>query len=228
MINDIVNFISGTSSYTGYTFDRIGLWTLLLVVATVLLWLVARKQLSGLGKTAKMDFIRKFSFEVFSDLTRDIFMLLDYDALHFQTSNINYSEDISPKEFPFFIIDEEIVKQLKIDPIKMRNILQRKVYSAFEIDDYLLGHFEDIGMFEKRGLLDIEDVYSVFDWYIEIYWKNDELQKYIKHQRETEEEGDDIYEDFEYIFRKCRSYEQYKNKREPKLFWRLKWKLFEE
>lgn len=228
MFRDFLTHISGTASYSGSAIDKVGLWTFFLVVATILLWWVAKKQLGGISKTAKVDFIKKFSNEFFSETTRDVLMLLDYNALNFRIKEIEYGENIPSKPFPYFLINEEVTKQLEIEPEKLKRLLDRKTYSAFEIDDCLLGYFEDMGSFEKYGLLDIDHVYDYFDWYIENCWNNGEIKKYIEQQRGEEKDGDDIYENFEYIFNKCCSFEKSKNKNEPKFWWRLKWWLFKK
>lgn len=228
MLKEALIYLSGAASSSGTTVDRIGFWTLLMVVATFLLLWVGKKQLGGIHKTAKVDFIKKFSNEFFSERTRDILMLFDYNALSLRITDIEYGEDIPSKPFPYFLINEEVIKQLKINPEKLKELLDKKMYSAFEIDDYLLGYFEDMGSFEKYGLLDIGHVYDYFDWYIENCWNNEEIKKYITQQRNEEKDGDDIYENFEYIFNKCCSFEKSKNKNELKIWWRLKWRIFKK
>lgn len=228
MFRDIVGYIGGTTNVAGGHIDHLGVWTALLFLATILLWWVARRQLGGISKTTKADFIHKFSNEFFGDTTRDILLLFNYEALHFKISQIEYGEDVPSKSFPYFLIDGKLVEQMKLDPDKKKKLLERKYYTSFEIDDYLLGYFEDIGSFEKQGLLDIKDVYNRFDWYIEEFWDNTEIKKYIDQQRQDEKNGDDIYEDFEYIFNKCVSFEKSKNKKEPQFLWRWKWWLLKK
>ena len=63
-----------------------------------------------------------------------------------------------------------------------------------------------MGSFVKEGLIDIRDVYDYFDWYIEKFWNNGEIHKYIEQQRTKEIDGEDIYANFEYLFNKCSSF----------------------
>ena len=98
----------------------------------------------------------------------------------------------------------------------------KQKYSAFEIDDDLLGYFEDIGNNESKKLIDIDMIYDTFSWYIKIIWENPAVQEYIKWQRS---EGADIYDGFEYIYNKSKSYGEAKEKKEPLWIWRLKWRL---
>ena len=217
--NLFANYICGTKDY------HVALWTFWLVVFTFFIWLVGKNQLGGLNSTAKADFIERFSDKFFSPETRAILMLIDYEALHFKICNIDHGDDASLVGFPYFMIDEKVVKQFEIPAKALADILERKVYSAYEIDDFLLGHFEEIGLFEKQGRLDIGDVYSFFDWYIDLSWNNPEIQKYVQHQRDCD--GDDIYGDFEYIYRKCDMYGKYLNQKSKpsKLLWKVKWGL---
>ena len=196
-----------------------GFWIFITGVATALLWWVAFQEFDGVGKTTKASFVRDFNKEFFTAETRDLVMLLDYKALDFvNTCDIKYFRDeelISSEEFPYFLVNEKIIEQFKIDQKKKDELICKKVYSAYEIDDFL-GHFEDIGSFGKRGLLDIGDIYDHFSWYMGIVWKNCEIQKYIETQ------GGDIYENFEYIYKKCESYGDAKEAGKRSIAW---WKI---
>jgi hypothetical protein len=76
---------------------------------------------------------------------------------------------------------------------------------VYEVDDFL-GHFEDLGVLNEQTLIGLLMIYELFDYYIETCWENKEIQKYIKQQRSEIEGGVDIYDKFEYIYNKCRSY----------------------
>jgi hypothetical protein len=94
--------------------------------------------------------------------------------------------------------------EVRIDPSMpevMKSAIDRKAYSGYEVDDFLLGHFEDLGMLKAKNIIDIDMVYGSFSWYIEMVWKNREIQKYIEVQRK--EEGQNIYEHFEDIYVAC-------------------------
>jgi len=225
MIRELIIKIAGLSAEK---IDRIAFWTFALFLATLFLWWIAKRQLGGINKTTKADFIKKFTDDFFNETTRDIIMLFDYKALNFRNGEIEYGQDIPTKPFPYFLIDENVVKQLKIDPVKQKQIIDKKYYSAFEIDDYILGFFEDLGSYEKKGLIDIEGVYNGFDWYIDIIWNNEEIKKYAKSQTEDEKEGDDIYEDFKYIYEKCDSYGKAKLSNERIWWWKIRWLLFKK
>ncbi len=221
MIKGIITRISGTTTYNGIAVDRVAFWTFCLVLATLFLLWIAKKQLGGISKTAKADFILRFTEQFFGEETRDIIMLFDYGALKFQNAYVEYSENIEPKLFPYFVIDEGIVSQLKINPEKQQKILKRKYYSPFEIDDFLIGYFEDLGSYERKALIDIEGIYDGFSWYIGIIWKNEEIQKFIKSQKN--EIYGDIGVSFKYIYEKIDSYSKAKSAGELMWWWKIKW-----
>ncbi|MGA2150740.1 MAG: hypothetical protein ABSG48_01095 [Geobacteraceae bacterium] len=212
------NYVCGKTDCTKGMIDWVALWTfslaiatLLLVVVTVMLWRMSKYQLGGLTTTAKADFIERFARNFFGEKTRRILMLLDYNALEFHVDDIDIENGGELKPFPYFKIKESIVKRMKIDSQEMESILEKGIYSSFEIDDFLLGYFEEIGSFEQQKRLDIEDVYNNFAWYLDKCWNNPEIKKYVEQQRQTE--SDDVYENFEYIYNKCNSFESSLNKK---------------
>lgn len=79
----------------------------------------------------------------------------------------------------------------------------------YEIDDFL-GHYEDLGVLVRQGLIKLPMAYELFGYYIITSWENNDIKKYIKQQREEEKNGDDIYDNFEFIYKKCVSYENIK------------------
>ena len=150
-LDNIISYVCSKSDCASSTIDLVALWTfslvvatLLLVLATLLLWRVSYKQLGGISKTTRADFIERFSNKFFNPETRTILMLLDYKALLFKSSDINYAHNVVSKGFLYFEIDEQIAKQFIIDSKSLSALIDKKVYSAFELDDLLLGYFEDI------------------------------------------------------------------------------------
>jgi hypothetical protein len=189
---------------------------------TLLLWWIARKQLGGISNTAKKEFIKKFNGDFFNDTTRSIIMLFNYNALSFNSVEIDIGKGELTEPFPYFTINENIIRQLKISPEEHKFLIDKKFFTAFEIDDFLLGYFEDIGSYEMNGMIDIRDVYNSFDWYIDMIWNNEEIKKYVNSLLD-EKDGGDIYEDFKYIYEKCDSYGEAKLSGKSMLWWHYKW-----
>ncbi len=203
------------------------LWPFVAAVATVLLWLVALQELGGANIVARTDFVRRFNADFFGEETRDLVMLFDYKVLKFKIRTLDYGkgEPENRKAFPFFEIQNNVLLKLVINNEKKKKLRIRGIYTAFEVDDLLLGFFEDIGALEKRGLLDVKDVYNNFDWYIDMLWNNEEVQKYIQSQKSGEKEGEDIYEDFKYIYDKCDSFGKAKLAGHWLWWWKVKWRI---
>jgi hypothetical protein len=195
------------------------LYTLLLTVVTAILCFVAWIQLKGIKKTSKADFINKFNKDFFTDETRKLILLLSYNALEFKIDEIEYGENVSSISYPYFDVNQEIIKQFPKNGTDKDMFPKR--YSSFEIDDLLLGYFEEIGNFEKDSLIGISKVYTNFDWYIQMVWANQAIQEYINHTHESD--GDDIYEDFEYIYNKSKSFGDAKSKNSWMWFWQVRW-----
>jgi hypothetical protein len=182
-VEDFFKFLFGANNSN---VDRVAFWTFVVAFATIVLSLIAWYQLLGLRKISKADFINKFTDNFFNTETQRLILLPNYNALEFKVKEIFYGNDESVDEFPYFKINEEIIKQLPLDKTTKRNLLQKDTYTAFEIDDLLLGYFEDIGCFEKDNLIRIQGVYDGFDWYIQIAWTNSAISEYVKYSRGLE------------------------------------------
>ena len=163
-------------------------------VSTVWAVFVALDQLSALNRTSRADFIRRFADDFFNEQARDLVTLLDNEALTFE-------DDAT---FPYFVIDEEKVRRFGIAEKKRDELQARKRYSPYEVDDFLLGHLQDIGLFWTRGLVDMKDVCSYFYWYIHTTWKNPEIRKYVHSQGEREWRG--AYRELERVAKELEIY----------------------
>jgi hypothetical protein len=150
-------------------------------LATIALAYIAWQELGGVNKVSRGEFIYKLKKDFFNDATAE----------------------------PYFEIQKDKLKLLHLDPRMKADLLEKSFYSAFDIDNKLLGHFEDIASFEKEGLIDIKFIYDEFDWYMEMIWNNGEIARYIEQQNKNEETKD-IYEGFKYIFEKVVAYRKTK------------------
>jgi hypothetical protein len=222
---DIIKIIKETVTYSCCSFDKTAFWTFVLTLTTIALCLIAWRQLRGLGKVSRADFINKFNKDFFNPTTQKLILLLSYNALQFKIKNIDYKEEIPSIEFPYFAVNQDVIKQFPENQEHPSNDLIPKTYNSFEIDDLLLGYFEEIGCFEKDGLIGIQGVYDMFDWYIQMVWNNPTIKEYIKYCRESEENGEDIYESFEDISIKVQSFGRAKLKGRWLWVWKFKWWL---
>jgi hypothetical protein len=180
--------------------------TMITAIVTSGLVLLAWRQLKKMNEISRADFDQRFKNDFFNEKTQQLFMMFQYDLISFKTEFISYIND----EFPYFEID---VTKIDSNPIfKMYLDETKDRYSAYEVDNLLLGHFEDLGLFYKKGLMDIEFIYEGFDYYIEEIHNNKHIQNYIRWTRDREEDGEDIFDKFDLIFDKVKSYGKNKKK----------------
>ena len=176
LIESILKFVFG--NHEGQL-DRTGVWTAFAALAAFLAVLVARSELGSTRKTTQADFAKRFVDSYFTSETRAIFALLMNSALQFEVLSIKDKDGAEIDNLPFFKIKTAIADQLKgivdIDSAKIG-------YSAFEIDDLLLGPLDDIGWYKKHKLINMETIREMFGYYIYECYKNEELQKYIQHE----------------------------------------------
>ncbi|MGA2467295.1 MAG: hypothetical protein ABSH06_23465 [Thermodesulfobacteriota bacterium] len=159
------------------------LGALLGVFITTVVALIAYFQLSSIAKTTKADFIHKLKNDFFVEPTR---ILIDHIVedrlLHREISDRNPRTDASvsssDRKMGYFVVDETAI--LTNFPEMLKNkLMEKRYYLEVEIDDFLLGHFEDIGLFEEKGLIDTDMAYEEFSYYIWNTFENEEIKKYI-------------------------------------------------
>ena len=102
-----------------------------------------------------------------------------------------------------FKLNEEKLESAPIAKKEKEKLKSKQIYVDDEIDDEVLGYFEDIGNYEKKGLLDFELIDTAFGYYIKQIWKNSEMKNYINWLRfDSEDADEDSYKGFEYIYKK--------------------------
>jgi hypothetical protein len=100
-------------------------------------------------------------------------------------------------ELPYLRIKKEIAEQLAgIVPLNA----EKTGYSAFEVDDFLLGHFEDVGWYVRRKLMDLNAADQSFGYYVIASVEHTEMQKFLEHQRTKEFS----YDDLEWIYQQLK------------------------
>lgn len=192
-----------------YKIDWTAIGTIIIAVGTFIVAYIAWTQLGKTNKISNADFIHRFKSDFFNEKTRQLFMLFDYDLIVFKTEPVSTGIE----EFAYFEVNQ---KQFDANPIFLRVLTEKKyLYSVYEIDDLLLGNFEDLGLFCKRGLMDIEFIYEGFGYYIEEIYENQQIKNYmcwIKKNRKAKgkEADEDIYDNFDFIFNEVKCYENQK------------------
>jgi hypothetical protein len=186
--------------------DYIAIWTMITAICTSFIAIIAYFQLAKANKISQADFDQRFKIDFFNKETQQLFMLFQYNLLVFKIESVT-EDDCG---FPYFEIDRQKIDANHIFSIYLPENKYR--YSSYEVDELLLGHFEDLGLFYRKKLMDIEFIYSGFSYYIDEIHKNDEVKKYIKWSRDNEGDEDDYaedtFEDFDLIYKKVKCYEK--------------------
>jgi hypothetical protein len=176
-------------------------------VFTAALVIIAFWQLRKINRTSSGDFLLKLKNDLFNDKTTLLIQLIDYNSLQFirpENEEIPYFEIVLD-----FITDDKIKNEIIRKIGKLRD--GSYIIDAFEIDEYLLGHIEDLGILAENKILNISMIYEEFSWYIETCLGNSHIQDYIDHQKKKE--GWDIYDKAEYILNKCKKFGEKKIKK---------------
>lgn len=161
-------------------------------LVTFLAAYVAVIQLSSLSETTSADFILRLKQDFFKEETRNLIHLIEMGWLRY----------IPRGRKSFFEVDESAINEAALSEDIENRLLKKKAYSAYEVDDILLGHLEDLGMLLINGVLDFGMIYDVFSWYVEKTWESTEITKYIYNER-AQAEDDGIYGSFEELYKKC-------------------------
>jgi hypothetical protein len=131
----------------GAKLDPATLWTAVLALLTLISVLVAWRQLAGIRATSRADFIFRFIESFFTAETRTLFTLLINSALTFEVKEI--TQDGKPIDrLPYLKINDAVVSQVAgiVSPLP-----KKAGYSALEVDDLLLVHFESLGWYVRKS-----------------------------------------------------------------------------
>jgi hypothetical protein len=195
---------------------------------TLFLYRLAKKNLEKLNETSQKEsivnahrFLNEFSSDFFSNRTMLLFDLIEYDA--------NKKDD----NHVFILIDNEDIVYFKIvldnlhvdlrcnykDALQAEYGYEKNIFTTSEIDNLLLGHLEEIGIYRNRHLLDDETIYETFAYYIQLCHGNEPLMAYIKLARaEDTDRGkrhnpnydSDLYNNFYDMHKMCEEHEKSK------------------
>ena len=138
---------------------------MLSAIVTFCLFCVALWQLQKISTTSNADFIVRFNNSFFTPKTRLLVTLLSNSALAFKVLDIT-TQHGEKDRLPYLEIDLVVVEQLKNSGlIKIEK--WRKGFSALEVDDLILGHLDDVGRFLHQKLVEIDNVYHAFNYYVD-------------------------------------------------------------
>ena len=168
-------------------------WAMATSVFTLALVGVALKELGGLARTSRADFIFRLKNDFFTEDARRLLFLLEEDLLQFEDG-----------EIPYFTIR-------KVNDPSLRDRFEElgvkgSTVSTYIVDDVLLGPLEDVAMFLKGKLITKRQAYDMFYTYVKSCSENAEIRKYIQSTR-REPCDSDIYGDFDDLYKRLRKME---------------------
>jgi hypothetical protein len=172
---------------------------------TLVLAYMVWQQLCKIHSTSNADLIHKLKTVLFRAETRILTHLLDNGYLIFIDPENSQTE--SPYKEAYFAVDIEKIGKTNLPQEIQDELIKKKYYSTYEMDDFLLGHFEDIGLFGDTGALEIHVIYAEFDYYLSLAFNNPAIKDYIKFARK---DGADKYDKFEKVYNASKSYEKKK------------------
>lgn len=156
--------------------NRSVLWAVFNTTATFILLTFTLLQVRQVSRTTKGEVLQKFSENFFKPETRELLMLFEYGLIKFKENNINVDTVMGlPQNFGCFV-------RANSYPPTLNSFLldtTKTIFSSYEIDDYVLGHLENLGMYLKMEMVDIEEIYLNYGWYIMLFWEDPEMEKYI-------------------------------------------------
>ncbi len=156
------------------------------LVAVGIGW-VAWTQLGDVANTASADFILRLKQDFFQDRIRTIITLVANRWLQF----VEFDDEGNPMAIPYLAVRQGALDAARLpDEVKAR-LRTPGVYTAFDIDDLLLGPLVDVAVLWEAGTLRLDTVRSTFGWYVRIAWDDPDVSAYIVHQRTHE--GEDVY-----------------------------------
>jgi hypothetical protein len=169
-------------------------WVMLTAVATLLLAWIAFKQLGGLADTSRADFVFRLKSEFFNEKSRRLIFLIEEDLLEF----------VPEGESGYFLIKGYSSEDTRAR-ISHLGFEGPKI-SSQEIDDLILGILEDVGLFQRKGVIDLEDVYVIFDTYVMDCLDSQAIEEYLKFSREGGENRD-VWAEFRLLAKRLKAIE---------------------
>lgn len=176
-------------------------WAAATAIATIALCAVAYYQLNESNKAARDQnkiaaetFLHNLKTDFFTPDARKLISLIEMDALKFRI----VQKDSSKSEQRDLLLFEKVVPS-QFKPYVDSIFPGRSYFLSNEIDDFLLNHFEDLGILYNKHLITKTDIYDDFSYYIAVCHENTAIEKYIATLREDNRDND-IYKNFDLIY----------------------------
>ena len=180
-------------------FNWANFWAFITAMATVSIAVIAWNELSKNRKIKSAEFINEFTATFFSPKTSELLMLFEFGLIEFISKNTGENKLKNlPEYFSYFKVRMEGYKRRGDIPGYLLDYTD--IYAAYEIEDLLLGHFEDMGLFIDNKVMTKNFIFDVFGFYIVKTGQNKQIQNYICRMR-REYNDDSIFKRFEELIK---------------------------
>jgi hypothetical protein len=161
-------------------------WTAITALATIVIAIIAQNQLSKTNTIASLTCLIDFKNSFFTEQQRVFVLLIENQWLIFAfEGNQGLFNNKAPKKFK--------------DKFKHNEFLNRGHFLTQEVDDYLIGNFEDAALLEKNGVISEKDAEQNFGYYLKLTCENEEIKKYVKW---IQEDDPDVYGNMFSLYKK--------------------------
>jgi len=183
--------------------------TIMLAILTLCLVIIGKIQLDKLNNTSKENFLHKIKMDFFTVEARRIMFFIDYKLLNFNLYKLNPISESNDELAVFEIkkIENELVTNTLLDTINLETEKlnkDKKAFTSYEMDDFLLSNLEDLGFLYRKKLIDIHNIDQLFGYYIVNIFENSTIKEYIEWTRKDDQ---DIYSNFEYMYNELKLYQ---------------------
>jgi hypothetical protein len=177
------------------------IWTFIAAMATISLAIIAWVQLKKFRDVSTAQFIQNFKNDFFTPKAMSLFMLLEFEQIKFCEENKEGDKIPNlPDDFSHFKVTlPNFQRSAGETPDYLGEL--KNVYSCYEIDDCILGNFEELGLLEEQETVSLKSINEVFGVYLDVVGKNNEIKIYIKYLRD-EYKDVTIYERFDTLVSK--------------------------
>lgn len=169
-------------------------------IATIAIAFIAKYELDKNSEIKSAEIINDFTSSFFTPKTSELIFLFEYDQIKLVPDNKGELKlkDL-PEDYTFFKVTQSGYRRK--DEVPAHLLDNTNIYSPYEIEDNLLGYFEDMDLFLKKGVLKEDFVFEVFGFYIITIGKNQQIQDYICQIREHYKD-ELFYDKFEELIKK--------------------------
>jgi hypothetical protein len=159
------------------------IWSFFAAAGAVAVAIVANSELSKSRKISNVQLSQDFKRDFFTAVNEELHLFLEFDLLIYHSDNKGEKRLPNlPEELSYFEVKMKDFKRKEDNKPAYLDGLHN-IYSAYEIDDYVLGNVEELGLFEEKGIMTLEFIDEIFGNYIKTVGENNEIKRYVRESR---------------------------------------------